>query len=85
MARPRKRSKKMQATEAAPPETAPKRPKKRRGVPLHVYIDPELREVLDAVVEESEPHTGQKAVVELALRRYFTSLGRWPRPAPPPP
>jgi hypothetical protein len=69
----------------APTEAAPKRPKKRRGVPLHVYVDPDIRDVLDAVVDESEPHTSQKAVVELALRRYFASIGRWPPPSPPPP
>jgi hypothetical protein len=72
----------MQATEAAPPETAPKRPKKRRGVPLHVYVDPDIRETLDRIVQRSEPHTSQKAIVELALRRYFASVGEWPPPPP---
>jgi hypothetical protein len=51
-------------------------------VSLFVYIDPELRKVLDAVVEASEPHTSLTAVVETALRRFLESVGFWPPPPP---
>jgi hypothetical protein len=52
---------------------------------LHTSIHPDLAETLARVVAESDPPMTQKAVVELALRRYFASIARWPPPPPPPP
>jgi hypothetical protein len=37
--------------------------------------------MLDEVVDQSDPKTNATAVVETALRRYFTSIGKWPPPA----
>jgi hypothetical protein len=51
----------------------------RRGKSLMVYVQPALRHVLDEVVDESDPKTNATAVVETALRRYFASIGKWPR------
>jgi hypothetical protein len=58
---------------------APPGKPKRSGLSLHVYVQPALRQVLDEVVDESDPKTNATAVVETALRRYFASIGKWPR------
>lgn len=57
-----------------PPES------KRSGKQVSVYVDPEIREALDAYVDQAEPTTTLTAVVELALRRYLKSVGYWPPP-----
>ncbi len=59
-----------------------KKPAKRSGVPLHVWIDPELAEALREYLESSEPSVFKTAAVESALREFLRGKGHWPRKKP---
>jgi hypothetical protein len=65
----------------------PKRPKKpnRSGVPLHVYIPPELRAVIDAMAGSNRRPLTTEVII--ALENHARAAGLWPPPAeePPPP
>ncbi len=50
----------------------------RTGVPLNVYIDPQLRAVLDAYLAHAKPKISLTATVEDALQDYFQAKGMWP-------
>lgn len=54
--------------------------KKPATVPLYMRIKKALKELLDAVAEENR--RTPSAEVEIALERYFESLGKWPLPKP---
>ena len=50
----------------------------RTGVPLGVYIAPELMQAFDSYVEETKPRTSKTAIVEMLLEQFLTDKGRWP-------
>lgn len=52
----------------------------RTGVPLGVYISPELFDAFDSYVEDSKPRTSKTAIVEMLLERFLEEQGRWPIP-----
>jgi hypothetical protein len=58
-----------------PPEPTPPN---RKGMPLHVWLEPALIETLQTYVEGVKPRTTKTAVVEQALQQFFTELGLWP-------
>lgn len=62
------------------PAPEPRRPN-RTGVPLHVYIPPDIREALDAMAEDNRrPLTSE---VLIALEAHLKAAGRMPqRPKP---
>lgn len=57
---------------------AKKKPTKRSGVPLHVWIDPALAAALEAYLEQTEPSVFKTAAVETALRGFLREKGHWP-------
>jgi hypothetical protein len=62
----------------------PKRkPPKRKGKPLYLYIDSSIRDALDAAVEEIEPRSSLTAIVEIAIKEWLRGKGRWPVPSQP--
>lgn len=65
------------------PKGKPRRPN-RTGVPLHIYIPPEVRAALDALADENRrPLTTE---VLIALENHLKAAGRWPlSPSPPTP
>ena len=50
----------------------------RKGMPLHVWLDPVLVEAFEAYVRGVRPKTTKTAVVEQALQQFLSSLGVWP-------
>lgn len=46
-------------------------PKPRGGRNINVWVSQEVGDTLDAFVEQSQPQTFHKAVIEHALREYF--------------
>ena len=74
--------------------TAMSKPKKkprpnRAGVPLGLYIRPELFEALGHYVERARPRTSKTGVIEMLLEQFLTAQGDLqPKPAegekPPP-
>jgi hypothetical protein len=83
----KKKSRQLPETSPMPPSTAPspapdtrKKPT-RTGVSLHVYVEPALREAIEAAAKSHRRSlTGE---VSLALEAHLRSLGLWP-PADPP-
>lgn len=61
-----------------PKQDGPKRP----GVPLHVWITPELRDAIDLACSRNRRILRDE--VSLALETYLRGLGLWP-PIPPSP
>lgn len=55
--------------------TATRKKPKRSGVSLHVYIEPELRDALDVLVDREE--RGLTAEVARALKMYLADQGVW--------
>lgn len=64
------------------PDRKPDRKKtKRKGVPLGVYVSAELFAAFDKCVEESEPRTSKKGIIEMLLKRYLEQQGYWSSPS----
>lgn len=55
----------------------PKRPK-RTGVPLHIYLPPELRAAIDALAEDNRRLLTVEVI--MALENHLKAAGRWPPP-----
>lgn len=55
-----------------------KRPR-RTGVPLHIYVPPELRDAMDAAADANRRKLTQEVII--ALEDHLKKQGRWP-PAP---
>lgn len=54
-----------------------KRKPKRKGKPLHVWLEPALR---DAIDESADLHRRKiTEEVSIALEKYLETLGLWPR------
>jgi hypothetical protein len=51
----------------------------RRGVALHVWLDPELIAALEEYVAGIAPRTTKTAVVEGAIQQMLKDKGFWPR------
>lgn len=61
-----------------PGETPP--PKgTRRGRPLHVWLDPRMREALDALAARTRRLITTEVV--MALEKHLAEAGLWPPPA----
>jgi hypothetical protein len=64
-----------------PKSDADNRPKpNRRGKPLHVWLDPALRDLLDALAARTRRSLTTE--VTIALEAHLTAAGLWPPPAP---
>ena len=63
---------------ATPKKKPPASPKKvhRTGAPLHVWIDPALRDALEKAIEKSRRKLNME--VSIALEEYLTKHGFWP-------
>jgi hypothetical protein len=61
-----------------------RKPPKRTGKPLNVWLPEPLVAALEAYVTASRPRTSKAAVTEVALEEFLKKHGHWP-PAPPPP
>lgn len=70
-------------TAAPPAEPEPKKGQNRSpSYELYCRIRLDLGELLVDYIETTEPRPSKTSVVELALVRYFTSLGLWPLKKP---
>lgn len=58
-----------------PPEPERKRPN-RSGVPLHIYIPPDLRAVIEALADDGRRSITNEVII--ALEEYAARQGRWP-------
>jgi hypothetical protein len=63
----------------------PKRQKKpnRSGVPLHVYLPPEVRAAMDALADDNRRSLTTEVLI--ALENHLKATGRWPLSSSPPP
>ncbi len=61
-------------------KTGRKKKQKRGGVPLGLYILPEIFGAFSRFVEGSEPRTSKTAVIEMLLKRFLEAEGYWPPP-----
>lgn len=52
----------------------------RTGLQVGGYIDPDIRHALDRYLTETEPAPSITNVLEVALRRFLSSVGYWPPP-----
>lgn len=50
----------------------------RNGKPLHVWLDPALREAIDALAEDTRRSLTTE--VAMALEEHLRKAGRWPLP-----
>lgn len=50
----------------------------RTGLPLYVYIPPELDGALQAYLEASSPRVSKTSAVEAALHAFLREKGFWP-------
>jgi hypothetical protein len=55
----------------------------RRGLPLHVWLDPAIIRALEAYVSSISPRTTKTAVVEAAILDVLTQHKFWPPPVAP--
>jgi hypothetical protein len=61
-----------------PPDDGPRRPK-RTGVPLHIYVPPELRAAMDALAERNRRLLTTEVI--MALEAHLAAAGLWPPPS----
>jgi hypothetical protein len=64
--------------QSQPPADDPKRPR-RTGVPLHVYIPPDLRAAMDRLAGENRRSLTSEVMI--ALENHLKAVGQWPPPA----
>ena len=64
--------KRPEPTDGESPKTGPN----RTGVPLHIYISPELRQAIDSCADENRRKLTQEVVI--ALEEHLKRQGRWP-------
>jgi hypothetical protein len=50
----------------------------RTGVPLHVYVPPELRAAMEAHIDSAEPAITKTAYIEALIKADLRKQGRWP-------
>lgn len=50
----------------------------RSGLPLHVWIDPEINQALLDYLEDTEPRVFKTSAVESALKDFLRNKGYWP-------
>ena len=60
-------------------DPAPKAKPNRFGKPLHVWLDPVLRDAIEALAERSRRTLTME--VSIALEKHLKEAGLWPPPA----
>lgn len=59
----------------------------RSGLPVHAYVDPDVRAAMDRFIDDHNSKQEHRASVtstlEAALKAYLAGKGFWP-PSPPP-
>jgi len=59
--------------------------RERAGVPLHVFIDPLIDDVLKQYLLQTDPQITKTAYIESLIRADLRQRGLWPPPAEAPP